>query len=262
MLLIITGCIRVEDETPYVVVRDITERLNGYLETIRWAIEETAFTEIVFGDNSAYPLDTVEEVQRLKSLSEDVGKCFEYYSFQGDVDAVRMKGKGYGEGEILAYLYENSSIMQRSRYYYKITGRLTINNIDKIHLSDKPENMFIFDVGGDIRSVDTRFYKIKMKDYKDFFKDAYLSVNDSKNMVLEYVYYAVLAEQHLPFKRFNRSLEFRGKSGSSGTEYCKSFNENILMRVVYRSFLYRTYWGRVILRYIRRISVSVDYSRK
>lgn len=42
-VLIITGCIRAEDETPYVVVRDITERLNGYLETIRWAIEETTF---------------------------------------------------------------------------------------------------------------------------------------------------------------------------------------------------------------------------
>lgn len=77
----------------------------------------------------------------------DRGDSIYRNSFQGDVDAVRMKGKGYGEGEILAYLYENSSIMQRSRYYYKITGRLTINNIDKIHLPDKPENMFIFDVG-------------------------------------------------------------------------------------------------------------------
>lgn len=38
----------------------------------------------------------------LKEQSESVGKKLEYYCFQGDLAAVRAKGKGYGEGEIIS----------------------------------------------------------------------------------------------------------------------------------------------------------------
>lgn len=256
MLLIITGCIQVDHDTPYVVIRDTSERLQDYLKTIRWAIEDTDFTEILFGDNSGFPLHTVYEMKQLQELSESAGKYFEYYSFQGDTCAVQLKGKGYGEGEIIAYIYRKSSLMRRAECYYKITGRLTINNIHKIQLSNKAENTFIFDVG--MRSVDTRFYKLGMRDYETFFKDAYYAVNDSRNMVLEYVYYSVLATHRLPFRRFNRSLEFRGKSGSSGTEYCEICHENIFTEMVYKSFLYKTYWGRAVLKYVRRIKVPAN----
>lgn len=254
MLLIITGCICVNTNTPYVVIRDTEERLQDYLKTIRWAIEETDFTDIIFGDNSNYLRHMIDEMERMEALAQRRGKRFEYYTFQGDSNMVAMRGKGYGEGEILAYLYKNSAIMRKSEYYYKLTGRLTIENIEKIHLSDKAENTFIFDVG--MRSADTRFYKLKMKDYVSYFLDAYGKVNESENKVLEYVYYSVLTENHLPFIRFNRSLEFRGKSGSSGTEYKNEYHENVLMELVYNSFLYRTYWGRAILRYVRRIKVK------
>lgn len=254
MLLIITGCICVNTNTPYVVIRDTYERLQDYLNTIRWAIEETDFTDIIFGDNSNYICHIIDDMERMKALAQKRGKSFEYYSFQGDSHTVAMRGKGYGEGEILAYLYKNSTIMRKSECYYKLTGRLTIENIEKIHLSDKAENTFIFDVG--MRSVDTRFYKLKMKDYISYFLDAHCKVNEPENKILEYVYYSVLTENHLPFIRFNRSLEFRGKSGSSGTEYKNVYHENILMELVHNSFLYRTYWGRTILRYVRRIKVK------
>lgn len=254
MLLIITGCIQVAKDTPYVVIKNTEERLQDYLGTIRWAIEETEFNDILFCDNSNYQLDAVKEIHCLKTLGEKKGKRFVYYSFQGNVQEVKLKGKGYGEGEILSYLYENSPIMHHYEYYYKITGRLTIQNISKIHLSDKAENLFIFDVG--MRSVDTRFYKMRMKDYVNFFQEAYKKVNDSENKVLEYVYFSTLDSNRLPFGRFNRSLEFRGKSGSSGTEYLNVYHENCFFGLLYQSFLYKTYWGRKILKRIRRIKVK------
>lgn len=253
MLLIITGCIQVAKDTPYVAIRDTEERLHDYLETIRWAIEETPFTDILFGDNSNYQLDALDEIHKLFALSKTRGKHFSYYSFQGNGLEVRLKGKGYGEGEIIAWLYENSPTMRKYEYYYKITGRLTIQNIHKVQLSNKAENLFIFDIG--MRSVDTRFYKMKMKDYENFFKKAYQEVNDSENRVLEYVYFSTLTRHHLPFGRFNRSLEFRGKSGSSGTEYRDNYHENCIFELFYKSFLYRTYWGRELLKYVRRIKV-------
>lgn len=48
MLLIITGCIKVNDNTPYVAVRDDRLRLDDYISTIKWAIESEVFDKIVF----------------------------------------------------------------------------------------------------------------------------------------------------------------------------------------------------------------------
>lgn len=254
MLLVITGCIKVDNATPYVIIRDTEERLNDYIRTIRWAVEETSFTNIIFGDNSNYDLESVPELSELRRKCVDYKKRLEYYSFEGNTQAVQQYGKGYGEGEILSYLYDHSELMRKYPYYYKITGRLTIENIIKVNLSEKAENVFIFDVG--LGSVDTRFYKLKMSDYRNFFKNAYLKVNDSENRCLEYIYYDVLSANKLGFKRFSRSLEFRGKSGSSGTEYCQSFRENVIYERIYLSFLYSTYWGRNVLRKIRRLIIK------
>lgn len=65
MLLIITGCIKVNDNTPYVAVRDDRLRLDDYISTIKWAIESEVFDKIVFCDNSGYVYDD-KEIQDLK----------------------------------------------------------------------------------------------------------------------------------------------------------------------------------------------------
>ena len=254
MLLIITACILVEQGVHGVSICNSTERLQGYLETIRWAIEETDFSDILFCDNSNFDLYSVDEMRLLREQGERNGKNLEYYYFQGNLNAVLAKGKGYGEGEIISWLYDHCPTMRKYEYYYKITGRLTIQNIRQVHLSDKPENIFIFDLGS--RCVDTRFYKLSMEDYKCFFKRIYMEVEDFQNVFLEHVYFRTLTSRHLAFKRFNRSLEFRGKSGTTGVEYCDIYNENLLFELVYNSFLYSTYLGRNILKYIRRFIVK------
>lgn len=254
MLLIITACISVGQGVPNVSIRDTTERLQDYLKTIYWAIDETPFTDILFCDNSNYDLDTVNEVCLLHEYSVSKGKKLEYYHFQGDSKEVERRGKGYGEGEIISWLYDNCLTMRKYAYYYKITGRLTIHNVRQVYLSEKPENTFIFDVGSEC--VDTRFYKLSMETYKLFFKNAYWNVDDMHNLFLEHVYYRTLVINHLSFRRFNRSLEFRGKSGTAGVEYCAVYKENLLLCMIYNSFLYRTYFGRSMLKYIRRIIVD------
>lgn len=254
MLLIITACINVGQGVPGVTIRNAADRLHDYLKTIQWAIEETEFTDIIFCDNSNFDLDSVDKMHLLKGRSESIGKKLEYYYFQGDLVAVQAKGKGYGEGEIISWLYDHCLTMRKHEYYYKITGRLTVRNIDRIRLSEKPENTFIFDIG--TGCVDTRFYKLSMYDFRMFFKDAHLLVDDTKDLFLEHVYFQVLVNEHLKFRRFNRSLEFRGKSGTNGVAYCAVYNENVFVELVYNSFLYRTYLGREILKHIRRIVVK------
>ena len=253
MLLIITACISVGREIPCVSICNSSDRLQDYLKTIYWVIVETNFSDILFCDNSDFDLDAVNEMRLLKEQAQQNQKNLEYFHFQGNVKAVQAKGKGYGEGEIISWLYDNCLTMRTYKCYYKITGRLTINNIQQISLSEKVENTFIFDVGS--KCVDTRFYKLSMKDYKTFFKGIYKDVDDTHNMFLEHVYYRTLVSQRLAFGRFDRSLEFRGKSGTTGVAYCTVYNESLLFGLAYKSFLYRTYFGRWILGYIRRIVV-------
>lgn len=255
MLLVITACISVGEGIPGgVSIHDSSDRLRGYLETIDWAIEETGFRDILFGDNSDYDLESVSELHTLREKARKKGKNLECYHFRGNGKAVREKGKGYGEGEILLWLYEHCPTMKKHECYYKITGRLTIHNIRQMHLSKKAENTFVFDVGSG--TVDTRFYRLSMKDYELFFKDAYLEVDDAKNCFLEHVYFRALIRNHLAFGRFNRTPEFRGRSGTTGTEYSEIYHENRLHELAYHSFLYRTYFGRYVLKYIRRIVVK------
>ena len=114
MLLIITGCIKVNDNTPYVAVRDDRLRLDDYISTIKWAIESEVFDKIVFCDNSGYVYDD-KEIQDLAKIRL---KKFEWLCFQASPDLVNTYGKGYGEGEIIKYVLNNSKIISDSDYFF------------------------------------------------------------------------------------------------------------------------------------------------
>lgn len=254
MLLIITGCIIVDKGMPYVNLRDKETRLADYIKTIRWAIDETAFNDIIFCDNSNYDFGINDEFKQLIDKSIEAAKNLELYSFQGDVAAINERGKGYGEGEILKYIYNHSKLMKEYGYFYKITGRLTINNINKVVLSEKKENIFIFDVRRE--EIDTRFYKMKTEDYQKNFMEIYKKTNDMAGVYLEHLYYPILYMNRIPFCRFNRSLEFRGISGTTGNCYDYHFKENKITEMIYQSFLYKTYFGRKILRRISKLVIK------
>ena len=129
MLLIITGCIKVNDNTPYVAVRDDRLRLDDYISTIKWAIESEVFDKIVFCDNSGYVYDDKE----IQDLAKIRFKKFEWLCFQASPDLVNTYGKGYGEGEIIKYVLNNSKIISDSDYFFcKITRNSPIfsNRVD------------------------------------------------------------------------------------------------------------------------------------
>lgn len=127
--LLITGCIDVSNNIKYLKIKNKNDRLNQYLETIRWAIEETNFNNIIFCENSNYEYDFDSYVSKLKNINK---KNFEYLTFKGDTKNTDKHGKGYGEGEIVKYAYNNSKFLKDSDYFYKLTGRLKIKNINKI----------------------------------------------------------------------------------------------------------------------------------
>lgn len=252
MLLIITGCINVNPDMCYVTVRNADERLSDYLKTIKWSIESPPFSEIIFCENSNVNLDSIWEFKAMDELAIKQHKKFEYYSFLGDTETINDRGKGYGEGEIIEFVYNRSNLMKTNHSYFKITGRLLIHNIEDLRLHEVAENMFCFDVLSG--SIDTRFYRLKISDYEKYFIKCYEQVDDKNNNILEYVFYKVLMENKIPFKRFIANLVICGRQGSTGIVYqSQPVSNSLAKKILYSSFLYNTFWGRSIIKQIRKL---------
>lgn len=252
MLLVITACIDVDNNTPYVILRNPDVRFQQYLQTIEWAICETLFDEIIFCDNSGYLEKNPYDFSSLMNIANKKSKAIEIYSFFMPNIEVTIKGKGWGEGRIIDYLFLHSERLNRSKVFYKITGRLMVSNIEKLEISSKKKNQFMFDVVG--KTVDTRFYKICTEDYRDYLLDAYKESNDKCGLFLEHVFFKKINDVHMPYERFVTKPAFIGQSGTTGELYHDApQKKNRFTDILYRSFLYKTYWGRAILKKVRTV---------
>lgn len=246
MLLIITSCIRVNEKVPFVSIRDEELRLKEYLKTIKWAVEETPFNEVIFCDNSGFENEKAQyELDRIKASCEKNNKIFEYYSFQGNSEMVAKKGKGFGEGEIISYVYDHSPTMRYNKFFYKITGRLKIANIRQL-IYPNILSTNIMNISLSLKRADTRFYMMRMRDYEKYFKDAYMTVNDYEKRYLEHVYYEILFKYKIPVRDFYKAVHFQGTSGSLGVEYEDISEYGKLREIFNHTFLFRTYTGRKI----------------
>ena len=56
-VLLISGCIKPNPSAFQLALTDVNLRLRQYIECIKWSIEYTEFINIVFVDNSGYPID-------------------------------------------------------------------------------------------------------------------------------------------------------------------------------------------------------------
>lgn len=127
IVLLLTGCI---DPTKSVnniwhKLNDADLRLAQYLDAIKYFVAMTD-VPIVFVENSGYDLSEIEFINNLKSSGR-----LEVFSYLASEDT-RVKGKGYGEQDIIKYAIEHSVIIQSASYIVKITGRIKIKNIKNL----------------------------------------------------------------------------------------------------------------------------------
>lgn len=215
-VLLITGCINPDQNVPVLTIKDSHVRLKQYIESIEYYIACSPFENIVFCDNSCAP-----EITGLADLANKYNKRFEWLSFQGDRNRVVTQGKGYGEGEIINYAIQNSLLMRRSRYMCKITGRLIIKNIGALtKFIDETQIYFQPNKTDDGRKyINTRIYMMPIKIYLQYFKDAYIKVDDRKGVYLENTFGMMVSSNNLKYKRFVMYPDYIGVSGSTGSNY-------------------------------------------
>lgn len=210
-ILLITGCVQPAKDAIYLKINDSKIRLEQYLKTIDWAINESNFDIIIFCENSSFDLN-YKKYENLKC------KKFEYLTFQGDNDKSSKYGKGYGEGEIIKYAIENSKYLKNSDYFYKITGRLTIKNINNVLKTEKEGNLFLKFLYHK-EYIDTRFYKVETKTYEKYLLLAYENVRDSEGKTLENIFFKIMKNNKIKYHCFNTFPILCGISGSTGIKY-------------------------------------------
>jgi hypothetical protein len=229
MIILITGSISPQ-KVLKVSVKNSDERLFQYIESIKFWIVDTIADKIVFCENSYYNYD----YKNLFELAEFYDKEFEVIQFYGNNNEIEIHGKGYGEGEIIEYALNHSNLLLTEDYFYKVTGRIKIININSILREKKnKQNKFILtSLKSRGERVDTRFYYVSKSFYDLNLKNAYHNTFDSKKNYIENVFFRVLKDKNI--KSFHSYPRFLGYSGSTGKSYklniMKYYLKNIFIK--------------------------------
>ena len=229
--LLMTGTIDPQIyNVPGGVLGDKEIRLNQYMTAILRYAKETAFTDVVFIENSGFDLDVSPIIQEFEKL----GKSFEFIKGSICKDEIAAHGKSYGEALLIQEAFMHSHLLQSAEYFYKVTGRLFLENHKAILKSRNTVNEFILYSG--IGWCCTYFFKVYKKDYLEALNDVYLNCDERSLNDIEICYFKRLKASAVKLRCFN-TFPFFGdaRMGGNGPFYSdripKRWFRNIMARM-------------------------------
>ncbi|MGO4770974.1 hypothetical protein ACEN2I_04885 [Flavobacterium sp. W22_SRS_FK3] len=213
------------------------DREKLHIEALKRWITESDFKTIIICDNSNYVY-----CNEIVSLATKNDKILEVLNFEGNKEKSKVLGKGYGEGEIMNYILNNSKYIQSHDSFFKVTGKLFVENYNN-YLNFKGVD-FAFDYSYSffwkkekVQCVFTNFYFANLISYKNILKDEYLKVKDSEGLFLEHVYaFALQKENSLNIVSILPAIS--GISGSSGVSYNRKLI-NLIKKILLLSSIVR-----------------------
>lgn len=151
ILIFITATIHCGD-TPHVKRTDPEQRTQDYLTAFRKWLSLEADADIVFCENSNADLARFREV----ALQHKGRNKVRILTFAGNVGA-QLKGKGYGEIEMLQHALNTVPGMKDYRYIVKVSGRYVEFNGEKlVRLIAGMSSDLICDIHSNLTYGDTR----------------------------------------------------------------------------------------------------------
>lgn len=217
------------EATPYLVVRDEDTRILQYMcALVSWA-RPRHVQRIVLGENGNTRFDCSNVVRYL----EAAGKEVEVIVFDGNKEAARL-GKGYGEGEILEYLYNNSKLLRECSTFYKVTGRLFVSNFDVVSETTTSLDAFRRKQSKNAKpsKANTVFFKCSRALFEDRLVHAYRQVDEANGVYIEHVYFNQLLD--VDPAGFEILPALVGQQASTGKIY-EPYEEDIIRTA--RSFM-------------------------
>ncbi|OGS71673.1 MAG: hypothetical protein A3F91_12465 [Flavobacteria bacterium RIFCSPLOWO2_12_FULL_35_11] len=238
-VLIITSTVNVNSCLTVLVNPKI--RLEQYVNSILFYLNSKKIDKLIVCDNSSFDYSAIEVINKLAVKNN---KKIEFLNFNGSANKIQEFGKGYGEGEIMSFIFMNSELIRQEEFsFLKVTGRLKVLNIDSILNFCEPNINYYqpTSLNPFIKSdkIDTRFYQCNKLMFNEFLKDRFQYVNDIDGIYLEHVYYNRLIDAKIRFENFRILPYFIGISGSTGDSYKISdfkFLRNRFIFFIYKYF--------------------------
>ena len=213
MIILLTACINPRGMS-HTFLNDVEKRKMQYIAAINYYISQTHFP-IVFAENSGIEIKECFQ----KQIKEGRLECL---SFWGNQD--KLRGKGYGECEIIQYALENSKIIHNSsdKRIIKITGRLIVKNISKITMVNNllfSKRTTFCSINSNLSFPDSRLIVASSLFYYELL-NLKETIDDSKSFYFEHALCKILKEKkEYPFSPFIIKPIILGISGSTGEEY-------------------------------------------
>ncbi|MBU3714502.1 MAG: hypothetical protein FGM46_06085 [Ferruginibacter sp.] len=243
-----TACIRPYNTIAYNNPRfrsDIAQRLIDYETAFRFWLNYNAsqILNIVFIDNSGYPLDS------FKAISENENVYNRNIEFLQIVPKPIPPGihYGYSELEMIDIAAEQSRLINQTKFFIKVTGRLYFPKLKSLLNSVKGSTLFLADsrdysfAGKSKRYILTTLLVVN----KDFFnrklKRAFNEMTPGETSHFETLYYRILK----PIENIDKRIILRFPFNVNPVGYGAHWNVN------YKSFTKRLeYFIRGIFRFL------------
>lgn len=216
--VLITTANKPPKDVPYLqmtnlAVRNITAKASVFF----WAAH--GIEKIVIADATGGTLLNDDEVLLIKQMGIDV----EQIAYFQNETLIKLRGKGYGEGELIKFALENSTFLKNENNFFKCTGKVYCRNfltvVEMIQQNDV-KNIFWRYLGeGDSLKqwADMRFFYTTKKFCEEFLIPAYLLSDDSKDEAVEYFCFNLFNEKLSPAKTLRPLLS--GFAGGTGSQY-------------------------------------------
>jgi len=219
-IVLITTANNPPENIPFLEMTNIATRfITAKASVFFWAAN--GINEIVIADaTGSYLLDNNEVI-----LLNQMGVNVEQISYKQNNDLIKIKGKGYGEGELINFAINNSVLLKKQKSFFKCTGKVYCRNFDAITEminQNKLDSIFWRHLGeGDSIQLwaDMRFFYTTHDFFEDNLLPAYLKSDDSKASI-EHFCYEVLNTKLKSAKGLRPQLS--GFAGGSGKRYFDS----------------------------------------
>ena len=241
--------------TSSVVAHDRGVRLQEPAERARLAMDSIQRWRVIAPHNPRVLCDgSGFDFQPMLPLSPSSAPL-EYLHFQNNVEQVKQLGRGYGEGEIVRYALDHSSLIQSAGCFAKCTSKLWVENFrdcmqpwnGRLLMKGVFDHVFSPHRTTTLAYIDTRFYAMDVQTYRHHFLHAHETIRVKEGYGLEESFRDIFLNERLQGCLMSPPPVICGVGGGTGTYYkntpLRQFNDRCRYRMVKRNPLFEDWFA-------------------
>ena len=177
--LILTCTINPVD-IPNLVRNDPDLRFKDYKKSFNFWTNHPKINKIIFIENSNY------DINYFKNFAKDKSKRIEFFSNNLNDTFNKKLGKGYGQYLCFKEVFEKSSLVKETGYFFNVTGRHIITNFDEIYkdMILKKNDIYI-NLTDNLKFCNTTSFGASKRFITNYFLPEAKKTSDLENLILE-----------------------------------------------------------------------------